>query len=121
MKKIFTMLFAVCLSFISIAVYAADTDKTEPTEFEEKVGWASEKFTRGLCNVATGLLEIPNQIGKRSEKDGTMSGLTLGFAEGVGAAVVRIGAGVWDAVTWPGSFIIPDYKPVIEPPTLFDK
>ena len=121
MKALFTVLLTFCLSLTCILVYADNSVTTEPTEFEEKVGWASEKFTRGVCNVATGLLEIPNQIGKRSEKDGALSGMTLGLAEGFGAAIVRMGAGIWDAVTWPGSFIIPDYKPVIEPPTLFDK
>ena len=121
MKKFCTILLTACLSLISVSLYADNTTTTEPSEFEEKVGWAAEKFTRGLCNVATGLLEIPNQMGKRGETDGPLSAMTAGLAEGLGAAVVRMGAGVWDAISWPGTFIIPDSKPVIEPPTLFDK
>lgn len=125
MKKVLVLFFFSCLALICVSVYAQTEknpeDYTQPTEFEQKAGWASEKFTRGVCNVLTGIFEIPNQIGKRSDKDGALAGMTVGVAEGFGAAVARIGAGLWDALTWPGSFIMPDEKPVIDPPTLFDK
>lgn len=41
-------------------------------------------------------------------------GLTIGLAKGLGMSVIRTGAGIYDAVTFP--FPVPqDYEPLLEP------
>jgi len=87
---------------------------------EEKVGWASDKFARGITNILTGWVEIPKRIGEKSKSNGA-GGAASGFAEGITWMLLRTGAGIWDAVTFPGSLIIPDEKPIIDPPTVFEK
>ena len=73
-----------------------------------------KKLYRGLANVVTGWIELPKNIYDTSVEDNPLSGLTIGLAKGVGMTIVRTGAGVYEAVTFP--FPIPEgYTPVVEP------
>ncbi|MFH1594161.1 MAG: exosortase system-associated protein, TIGR04073 family [Candidatus Omnitrophota bacterium] len=76
------------------------------------------KVGRGLANILTGWVEIPKNIYDTSVEDNIFSGLTIGLAKGVGMAIVRTGAGVYETITFP--FPIPeDYAPVLEPEYVF--
>lgn len=76
------------------------------------------KLARGLVNILTGWVEIPKNIYDTSVEDNIFSGLTIGLAKGVGMAIVRTGAGVYETVTFP--FPIPDdFAPVLEPEYVF--
>lgn len=134
MKKVSLVCVVMFSAFVFIypfAVSAKEENKpadssmemkgTQVSELDEKVGWAGDKFTRGLTNIATGWLEIPVKMGENGSKKGMLSGMTAGFGEGIVTAIIRTGAGVWDTATFPGVLIIPDEKPVIDPPTLFEK
>lgn len=126
MKRLMSsMLCTIAVLWCCAAV--AETLQDEPvpgsevTEMEEKAGWAAQKFVRGITNILTGWVELFKQPAQRTQQDGLGAGMTTGLAEGLTWTLLRTGAGVWDAVTWPGALIIPDAKPVIEPPTVFEE
>ena len=80
----------------------------------------AKKLGRGLANVLTGWVELPKNIYDTSVEENVLSGLTMGLAKGVGMTIVRTGAGVYEAVTFP--FPIPeDYQPVLEPEYVFSE
>ena len=117
-KKLFALFCLILIGTFSMAVYA---DSTEPSESEERIGWASEKITRGVTNIATGWLEVPQKIDKNVKEKGALEGTIVGVAEGLIWGLYRTGAGLVDLVTSPLGMIKPDEKPVIDPPTLFEK
>ena len=80
----------------------------------------AKKLGRGIANVLTGWVELPKNIYDTSVEENVLSGLTMGLAKGVGMTIVRTGAGVYEAVTFP--FPIPeDYQPVLEPEYVFSE
>jgi putative exosortase-associated protein (TIGR04073 family) len=77
------------------------------------------KLYRGCANILTGWVELPKNIYDTSVEDNPLSGLTIGLAKGVGMTIVRTGAGVYEAATFP--FPIPEgYCPVLEPEYVFN-
>jgi len=79
-----------------------------------------KKLFRGAANIVTGWVELPKNIYDTSVEDNIFSGLTVGLAKGIGMAIVRTGAGVYETVTFP--FPIPeDYAPVLEPEFVFSE
>lgn len=77
-----------------------------------------KKLARGFVNILTGWVEIPKNIYDSSVEDSIFSGLTVGLVKGIGMAIVRTGAGVYETVTFP--FPIPeDFAPVLEPEYVF--
>ena len=80
----------------------------------------TRKLGRGVGNILTGWIEVPKNIYDTSVEDNILVGLTMGLAKGVGMFIVRTGAGVYEAVTFP--FPIPeDYQPVLEPEFVFSE
>ena len=80
----------------------------------------AKKLGRGVANILTGWVEIPKNVYDTSVEDNIFSGITIGLAKGLGMAVVRTGAGVYETVTFP--FPIPeDYAPVLEPEFVFSQ
>ena len=80
----------------------------------------AKKLYRGVANILTGWVELPKNIYDTSVEDNLFSGLTIGLAKGVGMAIVRTGAGVYETVTF--LFPIPeDYAPVLEPEFVFNE
>ncbi len=63
------------------------------------------KFTRGLTNIVTGWLEVPVQISRVTESEGSISGSTVGFVKGLLFGIGRTGVGVLEAVT----FLLPNH------------
>ncbi|MDD5634088.1 MAG: exosortase system-associated protein, TIGR04073 family [Candidatus Omnitrophica bacterium] len=109
MQKTIKVLFVVCVVLAMVGVasqcYAQDPAK---------------KLGRGLANVLTGWVELPKNIYETSVEENMLTGITMGLAKGVGMTIVRTGAGVYEAVTFP--FPIPeDYKPVLEPEFVFSE
>jgi len=119
----------ILVLFMSLNAYCAEisipkeevAEGSKITDTEEKLGWASDKFMRGITNILTGWMEVPKHIGEKSKTEGPLAGSTAGLSSGFTWMLLRTGAGIWDAATFPGSLIIPDEKPVIDPPTVFEK
>ena len=78
----------------------------------------TKKLLRGTANTLTGWIEIPKNIYDTTVEEDFLTGITFGTMKGIGMAVVRTGAGVYEMVTFP--FPIPeDYQPVLEPEFVF--
>ena len=79
-----------------------------------------EKLTRGAINTVTGWIEIPQNIYEASIEDNILNGITLGAAKGIGMAIIRTSAGLYDVTTFP--FDIPEgYVPILEPEFIYSE
>ena len=85
------------------------------------VCYAQDPFTklgRGVANVLTGWVEIPKNVYTTSRDENAFTGMTLGLAKGIGLTIVRTGAGLFEAATFP--FPVPEnFKPILEPEYVF--
>jgi putative exosortase-associated protein (TIGR04073 family) len=106
-KKYFVFLAMMLVSNIFISqAYALDTRSLSVSKTP------LNKLIRGLVNVATCIVELPASIVEVSRDKGFVKGATLGVADGLVTTVVRLGTGLFDAVT----FVIPPYdKPLLKP------
>jgi len=76
------------------------------------------KLGRGLCNMVTFPLEVPEQTSRTNNSDGPFAASTVGILKGLGMAVGRACVGVYEVAT----FLIPypkDYQPVLRDPEYF--
>ena len=100
--------FLICLVLVLILNLAAPA----------YCGGPSRKLGRGLANIATFPLELPNRIGQTHERAGLYEAMTYGFLEGIGMMVFRAAMGVYETAT----FLIPvpeGYEPVMKDPEFF--
>ena len=65
-----------------------------------------QKLTRGAANALTGLLELPSEVLWTTEVEGSLSGMSVGVARGLGRAIKRTVVGVFEAAT----FLLPNYS-----------
>ena len=76
------------------------------------------KLGRGLCNMITFPLEIPEQISRVNNSDGPFAASTVGVLKGLGWAIGRACVGVFEAATF--MFPVPkNYEPVLKDPEYF--
>ena len=76
------------------------------------------KLGRGLSNIITFPLEIPEQISRTNNTDGPFAAGTVGVLKGLGSAVGRMCVGLYETVT----FMLPgtnEYKPILNDPEYF--
>lgn len=102
----------LCIAAIALPAFAQEGS------IIEKMG---KKLGRGIVNFATGWVELPKNIYDTSvETNNPLMGITYGTLKGVGMAVVRTGAGVYDVAT----FLFPmpkDYEPILQPEFVFEE
>ena len=103
-----TLAFVLALAPLALA----DTHRDDSALTRETAG---AKAGRGLMEMLTGFLEFPGNIYAETRDDGLASGLTIGFAKGIGMIPVRELVGVYELVTAPIE-VPEDYKPVLDPP-----
>ncbi len=60
-----------------------------------------EKLGRGISNVAFGVLEVPIQMHKVTNRAGGIAGLTYGTLRGAAFFIARVCVGVAEIVTFP--------------------
>ena len=68
------------------------------------VVWAQDpihKMGRGMVNVLTGWLELPKHLNLGSQASNPVTGVAAGLMKGTGLALLRIGVGLYEAVTFP--------------------
>ena len=101
------------LLFAAASVQAADVVDLDSRS-------AGDKLIRGLANTFLGILEIPRNIHNTTQTENSMlEGWTIGLGKGLGQAVLRIGVGLYEVVTFP--FPIPEgYRPIVEPEFVWD-
>ena len=77
-----------------------------------------DKFRRGVCNMVTWPMEIPNRIEKVGEDSGAVEAATSGLLQGIVMSVFRLGVGFYEALF----FIVPvpeRYEPILNDPEFF--
>ena len=110
-KKLFFA--AVVLSLIVSSAAPAFCDETAT-----KLDGPATKLGRGICNMVTFPLEIPEQISRVNNSDGPFAACTVGVLKGLGWALSRACVGVYEAAT----FMLPfpkDYQPLLKDPEYF--
>lgn len=80
-----------------------------------------DKLARGLANVVSGMLEVPQTIGEEwKESNNAAIGFTVGAVKGIVQGLVRTFSGVWDLLTFP--IAAPkDFEPLYTPDYVFDQ
>jgi len=78
---------------------------------------ALSKLARGGINTVFSFLEIPRQMIKVNQDHGDIAGIVWGPLKGLACFVGRTAVGVYESAT----FLIPSYKPLIEPEFIFSE
>jgi putative exosortase-associated protein (TIGR04073 family) len=61
----------------------------------------TSKLGRGLSNILFGIGELPDTMIKINERQGNAAAFSTGIVKGTGRSIVRIGAGIYDFLTFP--------------------
>lgn len=72
----------------------------------------SRKLGRALSNILYGLVEIPEQIVRKTDGYGRKAGFTYGAVDGTSRALRRLGYGFYELFT----FTCPTYRGTFKPP-----
>ena len=81
---------------------------------------AARKLGRGLANTLFGIAEVPIQVQKTLDTEGSGAAATYGVLKGFGRFFMREGVGIYEVLTFP----IPYpryYEPIIEPEFLLNE
>ena len=108
MKKL--LLFSALLFAFAAAIPSAVCAEQQPEMIAEKM---AVKFTRGVANTLTCIVELPKQTVLTSRELGT-AGYLIGPLKGIGMTLYRGFTGVAEAVF----FMVPQpgyYDPLIDP------
>lgn len=81
----------------------------------------SDKFVRGIANILSGWLEIPQTIDEEWKNSKNMVvGCFAGFFKGLAFTAGRMGSGIWDVITFPAA-APRNYEPLFKPDYVFDR
>ncbi len=92
---------AIALALSIAGPVGADGPPAEAMDTETARSPAIEKLGRGVAGVVAGVLELPSQMLDETRENGVASGMTVGFAKGVGGVVTRSMVGVYQILTAP--------------------
>ena len=106
MKKL-----SICLVAIAAIAVLGMSSVTAAEEQDNHIS----KLVRGWTNIATFWIEIPKQIYVVSMQRDAGTGLMFGGLKGIGFAIARLGAGIYEGST----FFLPKYEPIMDPPTVW--
>lgn len=78
------------------------------------------KLARGLANLTTGWIELPAEVARTTEFEGSLAGLSTGVVRGAWKGLERTVVGAWEATTfvfanYPRQAGSDFYGPLIEP------
>jgi putative exosortase-associated protein (TIGR04073 family) len=73
----------------------------------------TRKLGRGLSNLVFGIAELPVQITTVNTMEGNSAAAGYGVVRGVGRSVMRIGAGLFEILTFPAPVVRGSYYPVL--------
>lgn len=99
---------AVVLAASLSGIIPAQADDTQPLSHQ-----VSEKFIRGMVNLATGWIEVPRQIYEVGRSEGWVRGVLRGPFDGIGMFFARTVAGAVEMATFPVP--LPTYQPMVTP------
>ncbi len=104
MKKLLSIA-AVFAAFSGLAV--ADIQAPPGSTYT-----SSRKLGRAISNIMYGIVEIPEQMVRKSDAYGRNSGYTYGAVDGTSRAMRRLGYGFYELFT----FTCPTYRGTFKPP-----
>ena len=78
----------------------------------------TRKLGRGAANVLSAPLEVIRKPFLVGQADGGVAGATVGVVQGVGAAIIREGAGLMEVVTFWTPFPN-DFRPLVTPEFIY--
>jgi putative exosortase-associated protein (TIGR04073 family) len=103
------IVFLSVFSLILLASSPLRADSNPPSNYT-----AAKKLHRGLHNGVTGWLDAPVTVDKFAKERNGFEAWTTGLARGVGLAIARTGAGIYEVATFP--FAAPEkFEPVMMP------
>ena len=105
LKKILFLLMAACV--FSQSVFAEGVE-SGPVK----------KLGRGVSNVGTCILEVPESMMQANDEGGPVAGLTWGLFSGVVNTVKRAVVGVYEVATFPVP-VPGNYDPILKDPEFF--
>jgi putative exosortase-associated protein (TIGR04073 family) len=73
---------------------------------------ATRKLGRAVSNIVYGVVEIPEQIVRKTDDHGRKAGYTYGAIDGTSRALRRLGYGFYELIT----FTCPTYRGTFRPP-----
>jgi putative exosortase-associated protein (TIGR04073 family) len=73
----------------------------------------TRKLARGISNVVFGVAELPVQIARVNEREGNSAALSYGVVRGIGRSSMRIGAGLWEMLSFPFPANRGTYYPIL--------
>lgn len=107
------------LTVLTLAVLAcgASTGWAKGPYYDESVPARSgRKLLRGLTNTVFFWVEVPKEISRDWQNVDPLSGVVTGTGRGVFKGVQRLGAGIYEMVTFPID-VPAKYQPVVYPET----
>lgn len=98
-----------------LALMLSTAPTTHAVAGELAASTPGQKALRGVTNLTLGLfIEWPKTICYEAREQGPLLGIPAGFLAGFGLGLMRMGAGVYELVTFP--IALPaDYKPILSP------
>lgn len=104
MKK---FLFAVTTLCVLTGFAAADIQSPPDSHYT-----STRKLGRAISNIIYGVVEIPEQIVRKSDSYGRKAGWTYGAVDGTNRVFRRLGYGFYELFT----FTCPTYRGTFKPP-----
>lgn len=104
MKKLLT----IVSTFIVLTGFAAGDIQAPPGSQYT----SSRKLGRAISNILYGVIEIPEQIVRKSDSDGRKAGWSYGAVDGTNRAFRRLGYGFYELFT----FTCPTYRGTFKAP-----
>jgi len=114
MRKLFLANFLI---FVFVMGWAG---AGEGATVSKSYSW-QDKLKRGAINIVTSPVEIARDIHNTTEEKNLLVGWTVGLVQGLGEALVRLGAGVIDLVTFPFNFPESHKAPLLDPEYVWEK
>jgi putative exosortase-associated protein (TIGR04073 family) len=104
MKK----LVVIATAFAALSgIVAADIQAPPGSQYT-----SSRKLGRAISNILYGVVEIPEQIVRKTETHGRKAGWSYGAVDGTNRALRRLGYGFYELFT----FTCPTYRGTFKPP-----
>lgn len=102
----------VVIAWISVAMLGPSAEAATPGPLK--------KLARGAMNTVTGWLEVPWQVIRTTETEGSFAAVSTGLARGIWAGARRTVTGVYEMCTfvvanYPRQQVRDSYAPIMEP------
>ncbi|MEY2600577.1 MAG: hypothetical protein RLZZ142_2836 [Verrucomicrobiota bacterium] len=109
MKSLQSSLLVVC-GVLALSAGGSRADIHDPYLMDQN---PIRKLSRGLSNVTFGATEIPVTWHSVNVRHGNAAAFSYGLVSGVGRTLARLGAGIYDIVTFPIPSNRGSYSPIL--------